>query len=150
MFKKSKIKRNKEIILVAIQDYVRLSEELLSELLQHLKLSWPDVHKDLRMNLPNNMLEGELESGWAYWFHGSQCKFIGIYNEQVEVNLDKFGDIDHLLDPYYLAKYIKTSNLHKGMAMLIKDDFKDTLEILETLDSTIKADIKFSRPLPFL
>ena len=70
---------------------------------------------------------------WMLSFHGFECCFTHRRTGQVvDVRLG-FGDEFGVLDPYFLAQFIRTSAAHREVAALLADDFHDPSRVLEVL-----------------
>jgi hypothetical protein len=76
--------------------------------------------------------EGRL-GGWGFFFHGLECCFTGCWSGQVvDVRLG-FGDEFGVLDPYFLAQFIRTTPAHREAAGLLQDDYHDPCRMLAVL-----------------
>lgn len=72
---------------------------------------------------------------WEFGFHGFECCFTHRRTGQVvDVRLG-FGDEFGVLDPYFLARFIRTTAAHREVAALLADDFHDPSRMLEVLYS---------------
>jgi hypothetical protein len=70
---------------------------------------------------------------WNFCFHGLECCFTHLRTGQVvDVRLG-FGDEFGVLDPYFLARFIRTTPAHQEVAALLTEDFHDPSQVLEVL-----------------
>lgn len=70
---------------------------------------------------------------WKFCFHGFECCFTHRRTGQVvDVRLG-FGEEFGVLDPYFLAHFIRTSAAHREAATLLADDYHDPSRMLEVL-----------------
>lgn len=81
--------------------------------------------------------EIESQSGrsgeWKFSFHGFECCFTHRRTGQVvDVRLG-FGEEFGVLDPYFLAHFIRTTAAHHEAAALLADDYHDPSRMLEVL-----------------
>jgi hypothetical protein len=70
---------------------------------------------------------------WNFNFHGFECCFTHRRTGQVVDVRIGFGDQFGVLDPYFLARFIRTTPAHREVAALLADDFHDPLRVLEVL-----------------
>lgn len=78
--------------------------------------------------------EGRLD-GWGHGFHGLECCFTHARSGQVvDVRLC-FGNEFGVLDPYFLARFIRTTPAHNRAAVLLGDDFHDPCRVLEIMEA---------------
>lgn len=100
----------------AIIDYRNAGRQLMLQLGQKFGL---DIHNDdefeqlITKNNFNIPRKGQLTQRWNYRFHGGECEFYNIKNQQsVEVvlsNSPEFGAIDC----WFLMKYMASTELYK-------------------------------------
>jgi hypothetical protein len=78
--------------------------------------------------------EGWRLDDWDHGFHGLECCFTNRRTGQVvDVRL-AFGSEFGVLDPYFLARFIRTTPAHHEAAGLLADDFHDPCRVLEVLE----------------
>jgi hypothetical protein len=78
--------------------------------------------------------EGRLD-GWGHGFHGLECCFTNARSGQVvDVRLC-FGSEFGVLDPYFLARFIRTTAAHRQGAVLLNDDFHGPRRVMEVLEA---------------
>jgi hypothetical protein len=70
---------------------------------------------------------------WNFCFHGLECCFTHRRTGQVVDVRIGFGDEFGVLDPYFLARFLRTTAAHHEVAALLADDFHDPLRVLEVL-----------------
>jgi hypothetical protein len=79
--------------------------------------------------------QGRRLDGWDHRFHGLECCFTNRRTGQVvDVRLC-FGDEFGVLDPYFLAHFIRTTPAHRQAAVLLGDDFHDPCRVLKVLQA---------------
>ena len=70
---------------------------------------------------------------WNFCFHGFECCFTHrLTGQVVDVRIgfrDEFG----VLDPYFLARFIRTTAAHREVAALVADDYHDPSRVLDVL-----------------
>jgi hypothetical protein len=72
---------------------------------------------------------------WTYVFHGLECCFTSVRTGQVvDVRLG-FGDEFGVLDPYFLAHFLRTTPAHREVADLLADDYHNPSRVLEVLQA---------------
>ena len=70
---------------------------------------------------------------WEFGFHGFECCFTHRRTGQVvDVRLG-FGDEFGVLDPFFLARFIRTMAAHREAASLLADDFHDPSRMMDVL-----------------
>jgi hypothetical protein len=70
---------------------------------------------------------------WRFSFHGFECCFTHRRTGQVvDVRLG-FGEEFGVLDPFFLAHFIRTTAAHREAASLLADDYHDSSRMLEVL-----------------
>ena len=80
------------------------------------------------------LTKGMLDDSWEYWFHGYECQFRNVLTEQVvDVRLKNYGNKRAILDPYFLAVFVRTTPEEAKVSELLRDEFHDTARVLEIL-----------------
>jgi hypothetical protein len=77
---------------------------------------------------------GRLDRAWGYCFHGHECRFENRATRQVvEVRLC-FGSEFGVLDPFFVAQFVKSTPGLERVAGLIRHDFHDAARMLDVLN----------------
>jgi hypothetical protein len=75
----------------------------------------------------------ELGDGWVSSPHGTECRFEnGVTGQEVEVCLG-FGAEFGVLDPYFFARFVKTTPGLEHLGTLLRHDFHDAARVIDTL-----------------
>jgi hypothetical protein len=90
-----------------------------------------NAYIDACASLLSQFQAGRISSDWDSFEHGSHCCFENTITGQiVEVPLSGAPTLAQV-DPYFFAKYVKSSNEFPSVAKLLKDDFHDAARILD-------------------
>ncbi|MBN9119592.1 MAG: hypothetical protein J0I06_10625 [Planctomycetes bacterium] len=116
------------LFLAAIRDFADTARNCCHELAAAHGIAAADL-LDRRNDIGWRRRVGE----WNFYFHGFECCFTHRRTGQVvDVRLG-FGDEFGVLDPYFLARFIRTTAAHHQVAALLADDFHDLSRVLEVL-----------------
>ena len=75
----------------------------------------------------------ELEGGWMSRPHGLECRFENrVTGQEVEVCLT-FGAEFGVLDPYFFARFVKTTPSLERLGALLRHDFHDAARVIDIL-----------------
>jgi hypothetical protein len=86
-----------------------------------------------RQEIGSRGRKGRKVGEWKFYFHGMECCFTHRGTGQVvDVRLE-FGEESGVLDPYFLAHFIRTTVAHREVAALLSDDYHDPSRALEVL-----------------
>jgi hypothetical protein len=114
--------------LAAVRDFTDTADRLCVGLAEAHGLRPEDL-----LSRREEVKGGRLPGGWTHGFHGLECCFTNARTGQVvEVRLC-FGRQFGVLDPYFLAHFIRTTPAHREVASLLADDFHDPCRVLEVL-----------------
>jgi hypothetical protein len=139
------VRANEAEFVRALRLFRRTASELADRLAQRLGVTpdclaecrqgrgregWYDrVRGLLGLTLRGNRLDRE----WTYGFHGLECRFENRATGQVvEVRLG-FGSEFGVLDPYFFARFLKSTPELSHLARLIRDDYHDAARVLDVL-----------------
>lgn len=117
------------LFLAAIRDFAETARDCCLELAA--------AHGIAATDLLTQRHEVESRGGrvgeWKFCFHGFECRFTHRRTGQVvDVRLG-FGEEFGVLDPYFLAHFIRTTAAHHEVAALLADDYHDPSRMLEVL-----------------
>lgn len=122
-----------ESFMEAIERFLMLADELLVKLADKLMISVKEL-EPARTSGQLPWEPGELEQNWRYYFHGCECRFQhNITGQIVDITLRYPKNRYARLDPYFLAKYLYSTPEERELAVLIQDEFHDTLTVLNVL-----------------
>ena len=125
---------NMDIFLKAIDRFCATANELITRLAQRLNLPMEEVSENWRFQLDSSLTKEWLDDNWEYWFHGHECQFRNAATGQVvDVRLKDYGNKYALLDPYFLAVFVRTTPEEGRVSELLKDEFHDTRRVLKIL-----------------
>lgn len=125
---------NIDLFLGAVDRFCTTANELITMLAQKLDFPVEKVSENWRFQLEPSLTKGMLDDKWEYWFHGYECQFRNMVTEQVvDVRLKNYGDKLAILDPYFLAVFVRTTPEEVKVSELLKDEFHDTTRVLEIL-----------------
>jgi hypothetical protein len=125
---------NIDLFLEAIDQFCATANELITRLARRLNFPMEEVSENWRFQLDSSLTKGWLDDNWQYWFHGHECQFRNVATEQVvDVRLKDYGDKYALLDPYFLAVFVRTTPEEARVSELLKDEFHDTGRVLKIL-----------------
>ena len=79
-------------------------------------------------------VKGRRLGGWGHYFHGLECRFTNARTGQVVDVPLCFGGEFGVLDPYFLARFVRTTPAHREAARLLADDFHDPRRVLGALE----------------
>jgi hypothetical protein len=132
--------------VAALRLFRRTASQLASRLALHLGVA-PDRLLDLgrdrdrggwwhrvrrAFGLPHR--GGRLDRTWGYCFHGRECRFENRATGQVvEVRLS-FGSEFGVLDPFFVAQFVKSTPGLERLAGLIRHDYHDAARVLDVLN----------------
>ena len=71
-------------------------------------------------------------AGWSYEPHGMECRFEHTTGQEVEVCLS-FGAEFGVLDPFYFARFVKTTGGLEHLGALLRHDFHDAALVIDLL-----------------
>jgi hypothetical protein len=93
-------------------------------------------YRSTRASLADRYRGGTLSPEWEAAEHGGHCHFENRRTgQEVESPLHELIDpID--VDPYFFAKFVRTTRDHAAVAGLIKELFHDAVRILEVVEAT--------------
>jgi hypothetical protein len=123
---------NADAIVAACRQFRALATELMGQVAIDLEMQ-PNEFAELATPALRTDAPGTLEAGWEYSFHGFECCLWHLQTGQtLEVRLE-FAPEFGVLDPYFFAKFVRTSASHARVARLFADDFHDPLHALTVL-----------------
>ena len=136
---------DREIVLAhadAIVASARLFREIATDLAGRLAVKLkvpieafanPIVRREID---PRGKLHIEpLDAEWTFCFHGFQCGFRNTRTGQdLEINLGFLHEFG-VLDPYFFAKFLRTTPELKPVADLFTDDYHDPRRALDILEA---------------
>ena len=128
------IEINKLFFERCAKDYRTLSTDLISRLIDQLKLSVDYEFPLMYFNpLKNTKQEWGHMDDWRYYLHGFDCGFENTKTKQkIEVPLT-FGAEFGRLDPYFFSIFIKSTKEYAPLPVAIYDDFQDGTRINEKM-----------------
>ena len=92
-----------------------------------------DSYTSRCIQLEEQRLQKKLSDEWEVFIHGNDCCYENLNTgETVEAPLG-ITEKPERIDPYFFAKYVKSINLFPEVANLIKDDYHDSLKILDAV-----------------
>jgi len=128
MVQEKSIVENTQLFMEAIENYRSLSNELITRLAEKLEFPVEEVSEDWRRKLERAQTKGSLDDNWEYWFHGMECQFRNTVTGQVvDVRLKDYRDEHSLPDPYFFAKYIRTTGKETELANLLKGEIQNRI-----------------------
>lgn len=134
VIEKQVVIENMDSFLNAIDRFCATANELITRLAQKLNFPVEEVSENWRFQLDPSLTEGWLDNNWEYWFHGHECQFRNVATGQVvDVRLEDYGNKRALLDPYFLAVFVRTTPEEARVSELLKDEFHDTARVLKIL-----------------
>jgi hypothetical protein len=127
---------NAGLFLNAIRNYLEIADELTLGLARKLNYPPEAIDADWMHKIESADNNAELEGGWKYFFHGHKCRFLNsITGQTVDVSLNEYGNKDAVPDPYFLSRFIRTTEAEAGVSELVRDDFHDMRRVLDILES---------------
>lgn len=127
---KSVVLENLPLFLRAIRDFSHTANSLCRRLAEAHGVRPEDLFArrgEIGRGRPSRLGE------WKFCFHGLECCFTSRWTGQVVDLRICFGDEFGVLDPYFLARFIRTTPAHREAARLLRDDFHAPLKMLEIL-----------------
>jgi hypothetical protein len=125
---------NADLFLKVIDQFCATANELITRLAQKLNFPMAEVSKNWIYQLDPSLTKGWLDNNWEYWFHGHECQFRNVATGQVaDVRLKDYGNKLALLDPCFLATFVRTTPEATQVSKLLKDEFHDTARVLKIL-----------------
>ncbi len=117
------------LFLAAIRDFADTARACCHE----LAAAYGVAATDLLVRRNDIGTRGDRAGEWRFRFHGFECCFTHRRTGQVvDVRLG-FGEEFGVLDPYFLAHFIRTTAAHHEAAALLADDYHDPSRMLEVL-----------------
>jgi hypothetical protein len=117
------------LFLAAIRDFAETARACCHELAATYGIAAADLLSRRHEIKSQSGRSGE----WKFCFHGMECCFTHRRTGQVvDVRLG-FGDEFGVLDPYFLAHFIRTTAAHCEVAALLADDYHDPSRVLGVL-----------------
>lgn len=90
-------------------------------------------YRRIRAALAEQYRAGTLAPGWWAYEHGGDCQFKNRRTGQVvEAPLREWSDPDRV-DPYFFAKFVRTTAGFQAVAESLTDDFHDAARILDVI-----------------
>jgi len=125
---------NIDLFLKAIDRFCATANELITRLARKLNFPMEEISENWRFRLDPSLTKGWLDDNWQYWFHGHECQFRNVATGQVvDARLKDYGKQRALLDPYFLAVFVRTTPEEARVSELLKDEFHDTERVLKIL-----------------
>ena len=129
MLDESVVIANLPLFLAAIRDFAETARACCHE----LAVTHEIAARDLQAQRHEIESHGGRVGEWKFCFHGFECCFTHRRTGQiVDVRLG-FGEEFGVLDPYFLARFIRTSPAHHEVAALLADDYHDPSRMLAVL-----------------
>ncbi len=117
------------LFLAAIADFTATARDLCRRLAAAHEIAPAELFARRQEADPWGGRVGE----WGHTFHGLGCRFVNARTVQVVDVRFGFGAEFGVLDPYFLARFIRTSTSHAQAAGLLADDYHDPGRMLEVL-----------------
>jgi hypothetical protein len=120
---------NLALFLRAVRDFADTANDLCRRLARAHGIEPADLlarRADIERRWGNRL------GDWTFCFHGLECGFTSRAGQVVDVRIC-FGDEFGVLDPYFLARFLRTTPLHREAARLLSDDFHDACRVMEVL-----------------
>ncbi len=128
-----------DAIVGAAAEFRRVAEGLMDRVSRKLDIPLEAFHAlEYRPLLGRGWFRdrwrGRLDSRWRYGFHGYECGFRDrLTGRDVDVILGFPGEFG-VLDPFFFARFVKTTPGLEGVAALFRDSFHDPLRALVVLE----------------
>jgi hypothetical protein len=117
------------LFLAAIRDFTNTARACCHELAAAHEIAVTDLLTRRHEIEKRGSRVGE----WKFCFHGFECCFTHRRNGQVVDVRIGFGDEFGVLDPYFLAHFIRTTAAHREAAALLADDYHEPSRVLDVL-----------------
>ena len=128
------ILENADLFLATVQNFKKLSNDLMLELAQHLNIPIQKVSSELIYSGEISERRDVLGKEWSYFFHGKECRFRNLTTGQiVDMRLDDYENEEAIPDPFFLSQFVHSTPSENHISNLIKDDFNDMNRALKTL-----------------
>ena len=121
-------------ILIAINDFESLSQQLLDKVL--IETSQKDKDEVLNGNLDylENTETGELKNNWNFEIHGEHCDFKSKTTGQSLTICLGINSIN-FLDPNFFYNFLKTTSKHKKLANQLTDKFSSVYSLFQQMEN---------------
>lgn len=123
-----------EVFLQAVERYVTLENELVTQLARQLNVSPDQIDTTWGEKIDDAHHHGRLGEEWDYCFHGFECWFRHTVTGQiVDASLRDYGKKDVIPDPGFLAEYLETTSTEYELSAWVDFNFHDIGQMLRVL-----------------